>query len=149
MANTKISNLGSRKISLLPDEVRKPALGNGTAKPGDIVGITDSTGKVVGTDIGASELYRGILDDLPTIPEDTAIPDGVPCMVIIPRSGRFYRVACTDPSGAVVSGLPHKLSTTAGALEGAANSNMNTAGNFGINSKALANGDTVMEMQKL
>lgn len=150
MANTKISDLGSRKISLSGlGEIKIPALGNGVAKPGDIVGITDATGKIVGIDIGASELFRGIVDDKPEIAENTAIADGAPCAVIIPQSGHIYRLGITDASGAVVSGLPHKVSATAGKLEGPANTNMNTAGNMAVNTKALANGDTVMEAQWL
>jgi len=149
MTNTKISNLGSRRICLGTEESRIPAIGNGVAKPGDIVGITDATGKVVGIDIGASEMFRGILDDLPTLAEDTAVPDGAPCSVIIPKSGNFYRIGITDPTGAVVSGLSHAVSATAGKLVGAANTNLNTAGNMAINSKSLGNGDTVMEAQWL
>lgn len=149
MANTKISHLGTRKISLSGNERRIPALGNGVAKPGDIVGITDATGKVVGINIGASELFRGILDDKPEIAEDTAIADGAPCSVIIPQSGKLYNIGITDAAGAVASGLPHKVSNSAGKLEGPANTNMNTAGNLAINTKPLANGDTVMEAQWL
>lgn len=150
MANTKISDLGGREISLSGKPQKYiPALGNGTAKPGDIVGITDATGKVVGIDIGASEMFRGILDNDYKTAEDTAIPDGSPCNIIVPKSGEGYRVGITDPTGAVVSGLPHNVSATAGKLTGAANTSMNTAGNLCVNSKPLANGDTVMEVDWL
>lgn len=144
MANNKISDLGGRDIAVsgLP-EIRIPAMGNGTAKPGDLVGITDATGRVVGTDIGASEMYRGILDNDYKTAEDTAIPAGYPCSIIIPTPGHLYRIKCTDPTGAVVSGLPHCISATAGALVGAANTNMITAGNRFINHLPLANTDTV------
>lgn len=150
MANTKISDLGSRKIAVSGlGEIRIPALGNGTAKPGDVVGVTDATGKVVGINIGSSEMFRGILDDDPTLAENTAITDGKACSIIIPQKGHRYRVHCKDPSGAVVSGLPHKFGDVAGTVLGAANTNMNTAGNCCINSQALANGDTVMEAEWL
>jgi hypothetical protein len=58
MPNTKISDLGNRQIAIsgLP-EIRKPALGDGTAKPGDIVGVIVATGRVVRSDIGVSELF--------------------------------------------------------------------------------------------
>jgi hypothetical protein len=146
MVNTKITHLGgSRKIARSGlGEVRISALGNGTAKPGDLVGVTDATGKVVGTDIGASEMFRGILDDEPTLAEDTAITDGMPCSIIVPQGAHIYAIKCTDPTGAVVSGLQHKASATAGAITGAANTNLNTAGNMCTNHEALANGDTVM-----
>lgn len=144
MANTKISDLGGREIAIsgLP-EIRIPAMGDGTAKPGEVVGITDATGRVVQTDIGASELYRGILDNDYKTAEDTAIPAGYPCSIIIPQTGHLYRMACKDPTGAIPSGNPHKFSATAGAIDGAINTNMNTAGNTFINHLPLANGDTV------
>lgn len=146
MANTKISDLGDRRIAIsgLP-EIRIPALGDGTAKPGDQVGITDATGKVVRSDLGASELWRGILDDEPTVAEDTAIPDGAPCSVIIPQGGHLYRCKCEDPTGAVVSGTPHTWSNDAGALEDQAA--LNTGEVLAVNEKPLANGDTVGEFR--
>lgn len=149
MANTKISDLGNEICLSAGEEIRIPALGNGIAKPGEIVGITDSTGKVVGIDIGVSELFRGILDKHWKTAIDIAITNGERCSVVVPRTGRVYRIWCTDPTGAVVSGLPHKISATAGNLEGAANANMNTAGNQAINIKALANTDRVGEFQWL
>ena len=146
MANTKISHLGSRDIALSGlGEIRIPALGDGTAKPGDLVGITDATGRVVRADLGASELFRGILDDLPTLTEDTAITAGMPCSVIIPQSGHVYRCKVEDPGGAVVSGTPHTFSNDAGALEDQAA--LNTAAFFAVNTKPLANGYTVVEFQ--
>lgn len=152
MANTKISALGSRKISVEGNDKTIAALGNGTAKPGDLVGITDSTLKVVDLLVGTSEMFVGILDDLPELAEDTAIPDGTPCRVIVPESGKKYNVKCTDPTGAVVSGLGHLSATAggaAGAVVGAAATSINTAGVRWINTKALANGDTVGEFRYL
>jgi len=149
MANTKISDLGNEICLSAGEEIRIPALGNGVAKPGEVVGITDATGKVVGTDIGASEMYRGILDKHWKTDIDTAIGDGVRCSVVVPRSGRVYRIWCTDPAGAVVSGLSHNISTTAGCLTGAASVSLNVAGNRAININALANGDRVGEFQWL
>lgn len=149
MANTKISDLGNEICLSAGEEIRIPALGNGTAKPGELVGVTDGTGKVVGTDIGTSEMFRGILDKHWKTDIDAAITDGERCSIVIPQSGRLYRIWCTDPTGAVVSGLPHNISTTAGNLTGAANTNMNTAGNRAINHKALANTDRVGEFMWL
>jgi len=39
MANTKISDLGDRRIASGLPEIRIPAKGDGIAKPGDVVGI--------------------------------------------------------------------------------------------------------------
>ena len=144
MANTKISDLGGRDIAIsgLP-EIRIPAMGDGTAKPGDLVGITDATGRVVQSDIGASELYRGILDNDYKTAEDTAIPAGYACSVIIPQVGHYYRCHCKDPTGAITSGNAHKISDHAGAIDGATNTNWVTAGSKFVNVNDLANGDTV------
>jgi len=149
MANTKISDLGNEICLSAGEEIRIPALGNGIAKPGEIVGITDATGKVVGIDIGASELYRGILDKHWKTGIDAVITDGERCSIVVPTSGRQYRVWITDASGAVTTGNGHIVSTTAGRLVGTAAANMNTAGNLCININVLANGDLVMECQWL
>lgn len=146
MANTKISDLGSRRIAIsgLP-EIRKPALGDGTCKPGDIVGVISATGKVVRTDIGASEYFEGIVDDDPTIAEDTAIADGAPLSIIYPTSGHVYRTKMEDPGGAEERGTPIGFSNEAGALEDLAA--VNTAGLVGYLETDMANGDTVGEVR--
>ena len=137
--------MGSRKISIEGNDKFASALGDGTAKPGEAVGIIDATGKVVGCDVGASELFVGFLDNKYDVADDTAIPDGEPVNIIIPESGKAYRTWITDPSGAVTSGNSHVMSATAGNLVGAANTNLNTATPLMTNIKALANGDRVME----
>lgn len=146
MVKTKISDLGDRRIAIsgLP-ETRKPALGNGTAKPGDIVGVDSSTGKVVASDIGASELFTGIVDDDPTIAENTAIADGKPLSLLLPQKNHVYRTKIEDPAGAKVEGQPYGFSDIAGALEGLAA--LNTAGCVGYLDSAVANGDTVAEIR--
>lgn len=147
MANTKISDLGDRRIAIsgLP-EIRKPALGDGTAKPGDIVGI-NSSGKVVQTQVGTSELFDGILDDEPILAEDTAIPDGYACSVIVPQSGHLYRCKMEDAGGSVAAGMPHAVGSTAGALEDTAN--LNTATPLAKLEKAIVDNDTVGEFRWL
>ena len=151
MVKSKISDLGSRQIAVGPmnGEITIPCLGNGTAKPGEAVGITDATGKCVGTDIGAIEMFRGFLDNDYKTADDIAIPDGFSASIIIPTSGHNYRTFCTNPIGAVVSGLSHALSASAGSFVGAANTSMNTAGSMCINSIPIGNGDTVMEISWL
>jgi hypothetical protein len=146
MANTKISDLGSRKIALSGlGEIYLPALGDGTAKPGDMVGITDATGRVVRCDIGASELFRGILDDLPTIAEDTAITAALPCSIIVPQPGHQYRVKMEDAGGALTSGQPMGFSDDAGAMEDIAG--LGTAGVHAVLTKAIVDDDVVCEIQ--
>ena len=146
MVNTQISHLGSRKIALSGlGEIKIPALANGTSKSGELVGITDATGRTVGCDVGASEMFRGIQDDEPSTADNVAPIAGTPISIIVPQTGHIYRIWCKDPSGAVVSGLQHKMSDTSGNIDGAANTNINTAGNLCTNTQALASGDLVME----
>ncbi len=148
MVNTKISHLGSRKIALSGlGEVKESALGDGIAKPGDLVGIIAATGKVVRTDLGAgttSETFIGIVDDKPTIAEDTAIPDGDPLSVIKPQSTHKYRVKMEDPGGAIIEGQPMGFSDDAGAMEDIAT--MGTAGVYANLDIAVVDNDTVCQV---
>ena len=148
MAKLKISDLGSRKIALSGlGEIYRPAKGDGTAKPGDLVGIIESTGKVVRTDLGAgttSETFVGIVDDDPTLAEDTAIPDGQELNLIVPTSGHKYRVKMEDPGGAVLKGAPMGFSDDAGAMEDIAT--MGTAGVYANLDKSAVDDDVVCEV---
>lgn len=148
MANTKISNLGSRDIALSGlGEIKRSALGDGTAKPGDLVGIIAATGKVVRTDLGVgttSETFIGIVDDNPTYADDTATTDGKPLSVIVPQSGHRYRVKMEDPGGAIIEGFPMGFSDDAGAMEDIAT--MSTAGVYANLDKAVVDDDVVCEV---
>lgn len=141
MAKTKISDLGDRRIAVsgLP-EIRKPAIADGTAKPGDLVGI-NASGVIVQTQVGTSELFNGILDDNPTIAEDIASAAGAAVSVIVPQSGHLYRCKMEDAGGSVAAGMPHAVGSTAGALEDIAN--LNTATPLAILEEAIVDDDTV------
>lgn len=144
MVNTKISQLGSRDIAIsgLP-EIRIPAMGDGTAKPGDLVGITDATGRVAQTGTGGADYFHGILDDVPDMAENTAITAGKPCSVIVPQSGHKYRVKCLDFGGAAVSGVA-VIHGTAGAVtfDGAIEN-----ATLGYLAEPIVDDDTVCEMR--
>lgn len=146
MANTKISHLGSRDIAISGlGEIRFPALGNAACKPGDLVGIVAADGKVKGSQIGTSELFRGILDDLPTIAENTAIPAGTPCSVIIPQPGHRYRVQIEDIGATTFdAGQPMGFSSTIGAMEDIAG--LGTAGVHAVLNNGIVQTDTVAEI---
>lgn len=149
MANTKISDLGSRKICVSDiNEKRIAALGNGTAKPGDVVGIVRTTGYATGTDIGGFEYFEGILDDNPNTAEDTAIVAGVACSVIVPQAGHRYRVGCVDLGGAVLEGTRMGFSAAAGKMQKATAVGVAQSTIYGIASTSSlgANGDTVVEV---
>jgi len=142
MAKTKISDLGSRDIALSAGgEVRKSAIADGTAKPGDLVGITDADGKAVQTGTGGVDYYTGILDNDYKTAEDTAIPVGTIVSIIIPRSGRLYRSKCLDFGGAAVQGAAVKLGTGGAVTFDAAIENAT----FGYLNKAIVDDDTVCE----
>ena len=154
MANTKISHInGSRKVAVSGmKEIYKPALGDGTAKPGDLVGIISTAGankgKVVRTQLGGGtelETFIGIVDDLPTIAEDTAIPDGIPLNIIVPQSGHKYKVKAEDTGDALsIEGFPMGFSSTAGAMEDIAT--MGTAGVKANLDIAMVDNDTVAQV---
>ena len=121
MANTSLSDVATKVAITAGNETYISALGDGTAKPGDAVGLT-SAGKVVQTDVGASESFVGFLvanrSDSVTI--DTAIADGTPCDIVVPKSGHIYAVHIEDPAGTKYEGTPYTFSDTAGAMESAA-----------------------------
>lgn len=152
MVSSKPSDIGngSRKIAIsgMP-EVYRPALGDGTAKPGDLVGIIAATGKVVKTVLGGgttAETFIGIVDDKPTIAEDTAIGDGKPLNIIVPTSTHKYKVRFEDPGGATaIEGLAVGFSDTAGAMEMVAT--MGTGSVYGNLDLAVPNGDSIAQVE--
>ena len=150
MVNTKLSDLGSRKVSMSPGPEKIESLfGDGVSKPGDVVGIDIATGQIIAHDEGAgttSETLKGIVADNPLVAEDTAIPTTMLTPVIIPQSGRDYRVNLTDPGGAThIQGWNIGLSADAGKFAGVATAN--TAGAVANLISAMANGDLVGEIR--
>jgi hypothetical protein len=120
MAKTALSHVAPKVALSAGGESRRPALGDGTAKPGDCVGIIQATGKVVQTEIGTSELFVGFLDINVETDMDTAIVDGVPCEIIVPQSGHVYNIHIEDPAATEGEGFSMTFSNTAGTMEGAA-----------------------------
>lgn len=118
MANLTLSDIATKVANSTGGEITRPALGDGTAKAGDAVGLL-STGKVVQTDVGASELFVGFLGKRYDTDIDTAITDGDTCFIIVPRSGKEYNILIEDPAGTEEEGTPYTFSDTAGAMEAA------------------------------
>ena len=101
MTKTKLSDLGSSVCVDDRNEKTVPALGNGSAVPGDLCGITAASGKVKGTDTGAVDEFVGILKEDKITGTETAIGDGIPCTLVVPQSGHNYRIrTLPDASGA-------------------------------------------------
>lgn len=120
MANTTLSSVAPKVALSAGGESRIAAIGDGTAKPGDAVGITEATGAVVQTDVGVSELFVGFLDINVETDMDTAIVAGVKCYVIVPKSTHIYNIQIEDPAGTEGESEPYTFSDTAGAMEKAA-----------------------------
>ena len=119
MAKTTLGDLGSSVCVDDQDEKYIPALGDGNAVPGDLCSIIPGTGKVQGADVAALEFFSGIMMESKITGPETAIPDGDPCKLVVPKSGHGYRIRCiaaddTDEvgSGVTFSGTAFKAETT-------------------------------------
>ena len=149
MANTKLSDLGSRKVGISAGpEVIRTALSDGASIPGDMVGLDASTGQIVPHDEGATshpDSFLGILDDIPDKAEATAQTADKPVSIIFPTSGRRYRVNVTNPAATVIVGWAIGTSADAGKM--AVLATKNAAGADGHITKQMVTGDTVAEVQ--
>ena len=101
MTKTKLSDLGSSVCVDLQNEKFVPALGNGSSVPGDLVYIDPANGRVAGSDKTTAQFFTGILMESKITGTETAIVTDIPCKVVIPKSGRNYRIRCTVVAGAV------------------------------------------------
>jgi len=139
MANSKISELGGVRQDSRGGEMILPALGDGTAKAGHLVGIL-ATGKVVQCgSAGTDDEFMGILLPNYAYDMDTAIADSKPCSVLVPQTGKLYGCFCVDPGAAIKQGEPFKIGSTDGSLEKCSNIE-----DYHIaRSMVCANGDTV------
>ena len=92
MAKTKISDLGNSICVNNEKEHLIPALGNGTAVPGDACYRSTTTGRVVASNTNTAKFFEGILKESPVTGTETAIVADVPCSLVVPKSGHRYRV---------------------------------------------------------
>ncbi|KKL44588.1 hypothetical protein LCGC14_1312260 [marine sediment metagenome] len=143
MAKTQLKHLGSSVLVDDRDEKLVPALGNGSAIPGEFCAIDPSNGRVVGSDVGALEQFVGILKESKITGTETAIVTDVPCMLVVPKSGHAYRGRIDD----VGATLKHGHSIKFGANPGYAvkTTNLLDPGVIGRLSLEALNGDTVVE----
>jgi len=145
MAKTKITDFGSR-ICVGPEknEHMVPALGDGTfGIPGDLCAIVNTTGRIVGADVGGLEQFIGILKESPLTGTETVIVIDIPCTLIVPKSGHRYRIRCDDVGATLKVG--HSM--TFGANPGKAVKTATILAGFlgRINLEAIT-GDTVVEV---
>ncbi|KKN22863.1 hypothetical protein LCGC14_0910930 [marine sediment metagenome] len=126
MAKTELKDLGSKVCVDDQNEKLIPALGDGSAVPGDLCYIIPGTGKVGGSDVGAQEFFSGIMKESKITGTETAPLDGVPCTLVVPKAGHNYRIRCiaagdTDEVGGgfTFSATPYKAETTDVTLDNA------------------------------
>ena len=125
MTKTHIYDLGSSICVDDQDEKLVPALGVGGAGiPGDLCGITRTDGKIFGSDIdaGAGEFFVGILMESKITGTEAIIGVGIPCKLVVPKSGHGYRIRCVSVaetakvgSGLTFSTTEYKAERTVGA----------------------------------
>lgn len=114
MAKTKISDLGSSVCVDDQNEKLIPALGNGTAIPGDLCFIDPTNGRLKGSDIdaGAGEFFSGILMESKLTGTETAPGTDIPCKLVVPKSGHNYRIRINIATNTDEVGGPVTFSTT-------------------------------------
>ncbi len=143
MAKTTLIEYGTSVLAgPYEDEEIVPALGDGTAIPGDAVSI-HSDRKVKGADLGAVELWSGFLLESRITGREAAIVSGVRCEVVIPKSGRRYNVRILDLNAAGEIGFSLDISATPGKLDAAADVNNAMCGA----AKPIADDDTVAQVR--
>jgi len=89
------------------------ALGNNAGVPGDLCSIIRGTGKIQGSTIGALEFFSGILMESKITGSEAAIADGIPCVLVVPKSGHNYRIRCKSVAETAKVGSGLTFSTTA------------------------------------
>lgn len=104
MVLSKISEVGGVIQGNWDDEIIVPAIADGTAKAGWLVGIT-AAGAVAGIDTDGVDHFVGILLEQKDVDMDTAITASKPVSVVIPQSGHLYGVFCADLGTSTVGTL--------------------------------------------
>jgi len=105
MVNTLISEItsGDTVSKSSGPEIKEPALGDGTSKAGNIVGL-DASDKATNVNANTVDLFMGILEKRYDTDIDTAIVDSKNCSIIVPISGRKYAVFIADQGGSLSKG---------------------------------------------
>lgn len=145
MANTLLSQLGgSIFVDGYDGETIITLLADGTAKAGWIVGQSAGAVSARGTDVdGNLDETMGILKERYDTDIDTAPTANELVEVVIPKSGRRYRVLMIDQNGALNPGEPMTFSNTAGAVTAGANIEAEHCGRL---NKAIADDDLWCEL---
>jgi len=145
MANTTLSSLGGKVcVDGLAGEVIITLIADGTCKAGWIVGQATGNGTARGVDTdGNLDELDGIALPRYDTDIDTAFTAGDLISVLIPISGRTYRVPMTDQNGSLYAGEPMTLTTVAGEVTAGADSE---AVHVGRLRKNIVDNDTWCEL---
>ena len=147
MTKTKIEHLGSSVCVDDQDEKYMAALGNDAGVPGDLCSVIAGTGKIQGATVGALEFFSGILMESKITGSEAAIGDGVPCKLVVPKSGHAYRIRCKSVAETAKVGNGLTFSTTAFKAERTVGAGTALIKGFiGQVSLEVLTGDTVCEM---
>lgn len=96
------------------------AKADGTLVAGNVVTIITTIGATLGDIDGiadaAQEFVMGILLPKYNVDCDTAVADGKPVELVIPKAGRKYNVAIADTGAAIAAGVGFTYNTTDGNL---------------------------------
>ena len=143
MAKTTLIEYGTSVLAgPYDDEEIVAALGDGNAIPGEFVHI-GSDRKVAGSDLGAVELWSGILLESRITGREAAIGSGTNCEVVIPKSAHRYNVRILDLNADGEIGFSLDISATPGYLDAAADVNNALCGA----AKPIADDDTVAQVR--
>ncbi len=143
MAKTTLIEYGTSVLAgPYDDEEIIAALGDGVAIPGDFVHI-GSDRKVAGSDLGAVELWSGILLESRITGREAAIVSGIRCEVVIPISTHRYNVRILDLNGDKDIGFSLDISATPGKLDAAVDVNNALCGA----AKPIDDDDTVAQVR--
>lgn len=145
MANTTLSSLGGKIwVDGYSGETIITLKADGTCKAGWIVGQASGNGTARGVDTdGNLDELDGIALPRYDTDLDTAFTSGDLISVVIPISGKTYRVKMTDAGGSLYAGEPMVLTTVAGEVAAGADIE---AVHIGRLRKSIVDDDTWCEL---
>ena len=116
-ANTLLSELGGKVImGSQHDEIIETWLADGTCKAGWLVGVDGTDLVVAGSNDGTYEFFTGIALPRYDTDCDTAFTGDDMIEVVIPQSGHYYAVFCTDTGGTLEGGHALTMGAEAGCV---------------------------------
>lgn len=146
MTKNDIGDLGSSVCVDDQNEKMIPALGNGSALPGELCAVDPTNGRVIGTKVAGNgnEVFSGILMESKITGPDVAPGADIPCKLVVPKSAHGYRIRIDNPTATLKTGHPVKFGANAGYA--VKTTNILDPGVIGRISLEAITGDTVVEV---